>query len=391
MIICPSCGQDAKFLDYRDCRVTTLLGTTIYERAYYYCGHCHAGVFPTDAEFGLDRHQSAGAREVITLMGVLEPFDEGAHSVLPRLSGINVSASTVQRTTEAEGQRLAQRRIEGATYGPPTPWRWHRDASGRTVAYAGLDASGVRQQGPHGEKAEGRMPWVAAVFNPQPADSPQSKRRRRRRQRVWESRYVSGVMSLPQIGAQLRRECQDVGVAGADLVIALTDGGHGLEECLTDVLGGVARQMLFILDFWHVTQHLQEFANLAFADDAQRQTQMTTWCQRLKHAGGAAVLNELESLTLSRATPATRESHRQVLGYFRNNLHRMDYPTYVTNGWHIGSGKIESACKSVIGGRLKGPGMRWHESGTTALCQLRALYKSQPACWQHYWNQTAAA
>jgi hypothetical protein len=231
------------------------------------------------------------------------------------------------------------------------------------------------------------MPWVAAVFNPQPAQ----KTKRRRRQRVWESRYISGVMSLPQIGAQLRRECQAVGVAEADLVIALTDGGNGLEDCLTDVLGGVAREMVFILDFWHVTQHLQEFANLLIPDEELRKTRMTAWCQRLKHAGGAAVLNELESLTLSRATPATRESHRQLLGYFRNNLHRMDYPQYVANGWHIGSGKIESACKSVIGGRLKGPGMRWHEPGTTALCQLRALYKSQPACWQHYWNQTAAA
>lgn len=390
MIVCPQCGQDAKFVGYRDCRVTTLLGTTIYERAYYHCSHCHAGHFPTDAEFGLDRHQSAGAREVITLMGVLEPFEEGAHSVLPRLSGINVSASTVQRTTEAEGQRLAQQRTEGATYGPPTPWCWHRDARGKTVAYTGMDASGVRQQGPHGEQAEGRMPWVAMVFNPQPTQQAK-RRRRRRRQRVWESRYVSGVMSLPEIGAQLRRECQAVGVAEADLVLALTDGGNGLEECLTDVLGGVARELVFILDFWHVTQHLQEFVHLLIADEEPRRTQMTTWCQRLKHAGGEAVLKELESLTLTRATPALRESHRQLLGYFRHNLHRMDYPTYVANDWQIGSGKIESACKSVIGGRLKGPGMRWHEPGTTALCQLRALYKSQPACWQHYWNQPAAA
>jgi hypothetical protein len=154
--------------------------------------------------------------EVIAPMGTLEPFDEGAHSVLPRLSGINISPSTVQRTTEAEGRRLAQRRAEGQTFGPNAPWRWRRDASGRTVAYAGLDAGGVRQQGPHGEKAEGRMPWVATVFNPQPT---QNTKRRRRRQRVWESRYVSGVMSWPRIGAQLRRECRAVGVAEADLVI----------------------------------------------------------------------------------------------------------------------------------------------------------------------------
>lgn len=366
--------------------MTTLLGDAVYERAYYYCRGCRRGWFPTDEEFGLEHHQSAGAREVITLMGVLEPFEEGAHSVLPRLSGMNVSASTVQRTTEAEGRRLAQRRAEGATYGPQVPWPWQRDARGRKVAYAGMDATGVRQQGPHGEKAEGRMPWVATVFNPPP-----THRKRRRRQRVGQSRVVSGVMTLPEIGAQLRGECQAVGVAQADLVIALTDGGNGLEDCLIDVLGGVARQTVFILDFWHVTEHLQEFANLFLADDEPRQQQMTAWCHRLKHSGGQAVLKELESLNLSRATPAARESHRQLVGYLRNNLHRMNYPAYVANGWQIGSGNIESACKSVVGGRLKGPGMRWREPGTTALCQLRALYKSQPACWQHYWNQTTAA
>jgi hypothetical protein len=279
---------------------------------------------------------------------------------------------------------LAERRAEGATFGPSTPWRWQRDAHGRSVAYTGLDATGVRQQGPHGEKAEGRLPWVGTVFNPQAAH------RKRRRQRVWDSRYVSGIMGLPEIGAQLRREYQAVGVDRADVVIALTDGGNGLENCLIDALGGIAREMVFVLDFWHATEHLQEFANLFFAEEEQRKKQMTAWCHRLKHAGGQAILKILESLNLARATPAVRESHRQLLGYFRNNLHRMNYPQYVANGWYIGSGKIESACKSVVGGRLKGSGMRWREPGTTALCQLRSLYKSQPACWQHYWNRTTA-
>ena len=102
------------------------------------------------------------------------------------------------------------------------------------------------------------------------------------------------------------------------------------------------------------------------------------------------MLKELASLNLTRAAPAARDSHRQLLGDFRGNLHRMNSPRYVANGWHIGSGKVESACKSVVGGRLKGPGMRWREPGTTALCQLRSLYKSPSPCWQHYWNRTTA-
>ncbi|MCL4190723.1 MAG: hypothetical protein KJZ87_03170 [Thermoguttaceae bacterium] len=29
-----------------------------------------------------------------------------------------------------------------------------------------------------------------------------------------------------------------------------------------------------------------------------------------------------------------------------------DYPTCVTNGWQIGSGPVESVCKTVVGNRL---------------------------------------
>ena len=317
-------------------------------------------------------------------MGVLEPFEEGAREILPRLSGLRISASSVQRTTEEVGADLAQRRAAGESIGPRKAWDWNRDASGKTVAYCGLDATGVRQQGPHAEKAEGRMPWVGVVFNPQPAHE------KRRRRRVWESRYVAGLMSLPELGSQLRRECQAVGVDQAELVIALTDGGNGLENCLLDVLGGVAQEMLFILDFWHASDHLQEFANLFLTNEEPRRAQVRRWCQCLKHRGGAALLVELEQLDLSQASPTARESYRQLLGYVRNNVHRMDYPRYVKNGWQIGSGKVESACKSVVCQRLKGPGMRWRSYGTTALCQLRALYKSQPNLWQHYWKRTAA-
>ena len=98
------------------------------------------------------------------------------------------------------------------------------------------------------------------------------------------------------------------------------------------------------------------------------------------------LLRELESLDLSQTRPEVVESHRLLTNYLRNNLHRTDYPRYLKNGWQIGSGVIESACQSVVGGRLKGPGMRWRPDGTTALCQLRALYKSTDRLGDQYWR-----
>ena len=48
--------------------------------------------------------------------------------------------------------------------------------------------------------------------------------------------------------------------------------------------------------------------------------------------------------------------------YFRSNVGRMKYDEYRANGWFIGSGVIESACKTV--------------KGAKALIPLRTLHKS---------------
>jgi hypothetical protein len=64
----------------------------------------------------------------------------------------------------------------------------------------------------------------------------------------------------------------------------------------------------------------------------------------------------------------------------------MDYPTYVSNGWQIGSGPVESGCKRLVTLRLKGPGMRWKPRGTTTMCHLRALLLGEPGQWENYWS-----
>ena len=89
----------------------------------------------------------------------------------------------------------------------------------------------------------------------------------------------------------------------------------------------------------------------------------------------------------ARKPAGLREQLRAVLEYFGNNVHRMDYPEHLAEGWQIGSGVIESACKTVVGQRLKGAGMRWGEAGAHALCHVRALYRSEKGQWQDFWDR----
>jgi hypothetical protein len=363
------------------------MGTVVYVRAYYHCPHCHQGDFPTDAEFGMEDRRTPAVREVVSLMGQLNPFDDGATKALPKLSGLSISSGTVRRITEEVGQDVADRRAAGESFGPDRVWDWHRDAQGRRVGYVSLDATAVPQQGPHAERAEGRMPWVGEVFNPQPTHEPI------RHRRVGDARYVSGLMSLLEVSRQLRRECRAVGLGQVDVIVALSDGGNGLENALLETVAGLGPAKIeFVLDFHHVTDHVQEFANMLWPTDASaRQAQVEAWCHTLKHQGGRTLYEGLQQWDVTPASAAIQQAHESLLGYLRNNLHRMDYPRYIARGWQIGSGMIESACKTVVCQRLKQGGMRWRERGTTALCQLRALYRSEPAVWTAYWSRAPAA
>lgn len=381
---CPECQESAKFEGYRHTTLLCLFGTVDYERGYYHCASCGEGRFPLDHELEVEHRKTRGAQEVISLGSVTDAFQETAEKLVAKMSGLRVSKSTVHRTAEAVGDKLAKHKAAGNAIPPKKPWNWHQDALGQRVAYVSLDATGVPQQGPDHKKVEGKMAWVGAVFNPQPTHE-------KKRERLKNARYVSGLMSLPEIGFQIRKECRAVEIQNADVVIALTDGGAGLEDCLLDAVAGQMKQIEFILDFYHASEHVHDFAKEFLPGDEQvRKAQAGEWCHTLKHQGGKTLLRELESLDLVQARPEVVESHRLLTNYLRNNLHRTDYPRYVKNGWQIGSGVIESACQSVVGGRLKGPGMRWRPYGTTAMCQLRALYKSTDRLWDQYWRTSVS-
>ena len=67
---------------------------------------------------------------------------------------------------------------------------------------------------------------------------------------------------------------------------------------------------------------------------------------------------------------------RKALRYFRDNVDRMHYDEYAKAGLFIGSGPVESGCKTVLGARLKQSGMFWSLRGAKGMIPLRTLEKS---------------
>jgi hypothetical protein len=385
-VICCHCAQSARFVGYRPIQPLSILGAVHCQRAYYHCARCGTGMIPWDEQVGLTRRMTPGAAELTTLAGTLnDSFAEAAEIALPKMSGLRIAETTVQRVSEGTGKRLGELLTAEHTLGTSASWQWHRDAHGHTCAYVSLDATTVHQQAPGGGAAEGRMPYVGMVFNPVPelpANSPYQPPPRA----TMQARYLAGLYSLEELGLQLRRQAGQVGMAAADVWIGLTDGGQGLENFLRV---NFPRNLVLILDFWHAAEYLGELAGAWYGnDDAQVKMQLEQWCHTMKHQGGQGILEKLTALELPMRRPQVREKYEAAVHYIANNVHRMDYPTYVANGWFIGSGSIESACKTVVGQRLKLAGMRWGEDGTDEICHLRALLKSESNQWEAFWDRS---
>ena len=348
----------------------TVHGAVQLRRAYYYCGRCHRGFLPYDDALGLVDEISPGLLPLVCLAGTLLPFADAAGDLLQRLCGVRVSASTVLRDTEGEGERLRAQQKEGRMVQPTQAepkWAAPRPA-GQPAAYVGLDAFSVPMQGPGAGKAEHRMLYTALLYTP----------------RKEHTRYLVDF-ELAALAEQVRAQARAVGVPQVSALIAVTDGGNGLEEALQRHL---AEDLTTILDWYHAAEHLCDFAKVWHAHDEEARVH---WQQQAKsllyEQGGEALLTHLHALVLApRASAEVREALRQLLGYFENNRHRTDYPSYRQKGWDIGSGPTEAGCK-IIGERLKGSGMRWVEDGAATVAALRALYVSGGKLWDGFWAQ----
>ncbi len=118
---CPTCHGPSKFQDRRDKTFVSLMGQIVLQgRAYYHCPACHAGHVPVDAVLGFSASKlTPGAEEIATLAGTIGSFAEAAEKLLPKMAGLRLSESTVERTTEAAGDGSATCGTAGTPSAPP--------------------------------------------------------------------------------------------------------------------------------------------------------------------------------------------------------------------------------------------------------------------------------
>ena len=131
-----------------------------------------------------------------------------------------------------------------------------------------------------------------------------------------------------------------------------------------------------ILDFFHATEHLAAAIAAVHGDGTFATRHKFEFLrERLLHedCGAEAVINALAHL--QRKNPRIQKIGT-VLRYFRKNKQRMRYAQWKREGFMIGSGVVEAACKTLVAQRLKLSGMRWGTRGAQAILTMRGWDQS---------------
>lgn len=378
-----ACGGLARLAGRRPRTIVTVLCEIEIERAYYHCEACGQGFCPRDRALGIEgSHLSPGVLRMVGAVGAAVSFEEGA-GLLRDLAGISVPTRQVERYAERLGEEAArfEREVSEAPAGPLPP-----------TMYLGQDGTGVPMRkeelaGRPGKGADGsaktREMKVCAIWTAEARD-----RDGRPTRDEGSISYTAAIeraetkatdKSLAPFAQRVEREARRRGFDEVGRRVAIGDGAPWLWNIVAECFPGTIE----ILDKFHAKEHIHDVARALFGagTDAGR-----AWaklrCEELDEG-------RIDALIAAVSEHADRsEEARKCAGYFTNNRHRMDYPTFESLGLCVGSGVVEAGCKTAVGVRMKRAGMRWSVRGANAIAALRCCRIS--GRYEDFWEWRAA-
>ena len=149
-----------------------------------------------------------------------------------------------------------------------------------------------------------------------------------------------------------------------------------------------------ILDWWHVVERLAEVVRPTYGEEAAGQSWLDRRRDNLSEGRPELAIRALQRLRrCKQLSSEAAEAIRLALGYLNVYQDQMDYHAYRERGCDIGSGRVEAACKRVVGARLKACGCRWNQQNAEALAVLRgeALSGRLQLFWEYRDNKMRAA
>ncbi|MFO0866404.1 MAG: hypothetical protein U0744_17460 [Gemmataceae bacterium] len=167
-------------------------------------------------------------------------------------------------------------------------------------------------------------------------------------------RSQARFLAPQSLGWLLVMMARQAGYQNARVKVFLADGAAWLWKLQEQFFGGAVG----ILDWYHLAQKVHGTAEGCFGEVDKQQA----WAKRIKDLlwDGKSTEALAEVLALERMSRSStkRASAHALRTYLENQAGHIDYPRYREMGLSIGSGVVESQCKTLVGGRCKQAGMR---------------------------------
>lgn len=291
---------------------------------------------------------SALLQELMVYAGTLDCYGRCAE-IIEKFISVPVSETQVYRLTDVYGAQVGEsvdvtRRTE-----PPL--------ASADVLYVEADASLIltREQG-WKEVKVGRLFKASDCLHAEGKPG-----------LITHSQYVAQMGGCKGFTRNMEALIEEYTFRQEQLVF-LSDGAPWLRNWTEDAFP----RAVSILDFYHLMEHVCDFAEAFFAD---RPT-ATQWAEVQKEL---FLQSQAEEVVINiEALPAAKQKQRlkaKLLTYLEANFERMDYQHYQTIGCGIiGSGAIESAHRTVVQKRMKLSGQRWSCQGAKNMLNLRVVY-----------------
>jgi hypothetical protein len=160
---------------------------------------------------------------------------------------------------------------------------------------------------------------------------------------------------------------------GADHVRQLTILGDGA-AWIWNIAAATFPEATCIVDLYHAREHLHALTRSPeFMLGDHRDEWLAARLEDLDYGDIDGIAAAVRNYPLE---GVKKDEADKELGYFLNNAPRMRYHWFRSRGLFAGSGVVEAGCKSVIGQRLKQPGMHWTVAGADSIITLRCAEAS---------------
>jgi len=369
-----------KFVGYRTTSLHGLFGMIEYKRAYYFSGQKGGGgYFPLDEKLGIEKRHTPGCQYFLSSFTGREAYQKSLDRFHEIFRPDATELISMRKSLDMDGElgdRLERLRQQEIVQVFEKRQVVAKDNPIHGVMAVSVDATKLRERGQEELSADGKKSYPS-IWRDAKIGAVSSIGWDEKRQEAFcsLSSYVSGIehadLFFKRLTVEMQRRAEEL---KRQPIVFLADGANWIWDRFAEM---APPKSTFILDFYHACEHVSDLCKGLYGEQTPEYWKhFKRWKSMLWAGKVQKFLHELHEIREVGQHSTHRDFIQGQIDYFTANRERMRYDAYRASRLPIGSGTIESACKNVIGGRMKQGGMTWSEAGADGMLQIRSSIAS---------------